>query len=102
VISKPIKNDVSNYGINLKKIIQGSPITILPMFLAGEFPHKIEAVSLLAGYSIPHKIEAIFLLGSRGFLWVWIMGSQTVIGSGYGSNISVEQGGLLHSLTPRR
>jgi hypothetical protein len=35
------KNDVSNYGINLKKIVQQSPITILPMFLAGEFPHKI-------------------------------------------------------------
>jgi hypothetical protein len=39
-----LKNDVSNYGINLKKIIQQSPITILPMFLAEEFPHKIEAV----------------------------------------------------------
>ncbi len=37
------KNDVSNYGINLKKIIQQSPITILPMFLAGEFPHQVEA-----------------------------------------------------------
>jgi hypothetical protein len=37
------KNDVSNYGINLKKIIQRSPITSLPVFLAGEFPHKIEA-----------------------------------------------------------
>jgi hypothetical protein len=31
-------------GINLKKIIQQSPITILPMFLAEEFAHKIEAV----------------------------------------------------------
>jgi hypothetical protein len=40
VISKPIKNDVSNYGINLKK----SPITILPMFFAWEFPHKLQAV----------------------------------------------------------
>jgi hypothetical protein len=39
------KNDVSNYGINLKKIVQHSPIKILPMFLAGKFPHKIEAVS---------------------------------------------------------
>jgi hypothetical protein len=26
------KDGVSNYGINLKKIIQQSPITILPMF----------------------------------------------------------------------
>ncbi len=33
----PLKNDVSNYGINLKEIIQQIPITILPMFLAGEF-----------------------------------------------------------------
>jgi hypothetical protein len=38
------KNYVSNYGIDVKKIIQRSPITILPMFFAGEFPHKIEAV----------------------------------------------------------
>jgi hypothetical protein len=29
-----------------------------------------------------------FLLGSRGFLWVWIMGSQNVMSLGYGSNIS--------------
>jgi hypothetical protein len=73
VISKPIKNDVSNYGINLKKIIQQSPITILPIFLAGEFSHKIEA----------------FLLVLKGFLWVCIMGSQNVMGLGYESNISV-------------
>jgi hypothetical protein len=32
------------------------------MFLAGEFQYKIEVV--------------FFLLGLRGFLWVWIMGSQ--------------------------
>jgi hypothetical protein len=51
------KNDVFNYGINLQKIILNSPITILPMFLAGEFFLKL------------------FLLGSRGFLLVWIMGS---------------------------
>jgi hypothetical protein len=38
-------------GINLKKIIRQSPITILPMNLAGEFPHNIEAVFLLG--SIP-------------------------------------------------
>jgi hypothetical protein len=35
----------------------------------------------------PHTIEAVFLLGLRGFLWVWIMGSQNFMGSGYGSNI---------------
>ncbi len=28
-------------------------------------------------------------MGSRGFLWVWVMGSQNVMGSDYGSNISV-------------
>jgi hypothetical protein len=39
-----LKNDVSNYGTNLQKIILNSPITILPMFLAGEFSHMIEAV----------------------------------------------------------
>jgi hypothetical protein len=38
------KNDVSHYGINLKKIIRQRSITILPLFLAGEFPHDIEAV----------------------------------------------------------
>jgi hypothetical protein len=86
VISKPIKNNVSNYGINLKKIIQQSSITIVPMFLAGEFLHNIEAV--FCWVQFPHNIEAAFLLGSRGFLWVQIMGSQNVMGSGYGSNIS--------------
>jgi hypothetical protein len=64
------KNDVSNYGINLQKIILNSPITILPMFLAGEFSHKIEAVFCWV-------------------LWVWIMGSRNVTGLGYGSNTSV-------------
>ncbi len=71
MISKPIKNDVSNYGINLKKIIQQSPISILPMLLAGEVPHNIEAV--FAGF------KGV----SHGF-----SGSQNVIDSGYGSNIS--------------
>ncbi len=37
------KTHVSNYGINLKKIIQQSPILILSMFLAGGLSHKIEA-----------------------------------------------------------
>jgi hypothetical protein len=40
------------------------------MFLAGEFPHKIEADFCCVRLS--HEIEA-FLLGSRGFLWFWIM-----------------------------
>ncbi len=38
------KNYVSNYGMNFKNIIQQSPITILPVFFAGEIPHEIEAV----------------------------------------------------------
>jgi hypothetical protein len=63
------KNDVSNYGINLHNFILNSTITILPMFLAGEFSHKIEAV--FAGFEG----------GFYGFgLWevkmllVWVMG----------------------------
>jgi hypothetical protein len=37
----------------------------------------------------PIRLELFFfLLGMRGFLWVWIMESQNVMGSGYGSNIS--------------
>jgi hypothetical protein len=42
------------------------------MFLAGESSHKIEAV----------------FAEFKGFLWVWIMGSQNVMGLGYGSNTS--------------
>jgi hypothetical protein len=70
------KNYISNYGINLKKIIQQSPITILPMFLAGELPE------------LPHKIEAVFGWVQWGFygfglwevkmLWVRVMGVTLV------------------------
>jgi hypothetical protein len=67
------KNYSSNYGINLQKIIFNSPTTILPMFLAREFSHKIEAV----------------FAGFEGILWVWIMGSWNVMSLGYGSNVSV-------------
>jgi hypothetical protein len=41
-----------------------------------------------AGFDFPIRLR-LFLLGSRGFLWVRIMGSQNVLGSGYGSNITV-------------
>jgi hypothetical protein len=69
-----MKNDVSNDGINVKKFIQPSPITILPMFFC---------------WGIPPYDLSFFLLGSRGFLWVLIMGSRDVMGSpGYDSNIS--------------
>ncbi len=43
LINPPIKKDASKSGINLKKIIQQSPVTILPMFLAGSFSHENEA-----------------------------------------------------------
>jgi hypothetical protein len=61
------------------------------MFLAEEFPHNIAAVFcvyLFAGFDSP-MILRLFLMGSRGFSWVRIMGSQNVMGSGYGSNTSV-------------
>ncbi len=38
---------------------------------------------------IPPWYWGCFLLSSRGFVWVWIMGSQNVTDSGYGGNISV-------------
>ncbi len=57
------KNDVCNYGTNLKKIIQHSPITILPMFLAGEFPHKIEAFFCWVWF--PHNSDIPFILVGR-------------------------------------
>jgi hypothetical protein len=49
------------------------PLTIFRCYLLGDKPIKIKH----------------FFMGSRGFLWVWIMGSQNVMGSDYGSNISV-------------
>jgi hypothetical protein len=44
-----------------------------------------------------------FLMGLRGFLWVWIMGSQNVMGSDYGSNISgtVDLDPVFHTGTSR-
>jgi hypothetical protein len=48
------------------------PITIVQMLLAGRQTHK----------------NNTFFMGSRGFLWIWIMGSQNVMGLDYGSNIS--------------
>ncbi len=48
------------------------PIIILQMLLAGRRAHKNKG----------------FFMGSRVFLWARIMGSQNVMGSDYGSNIS--------------
>jgi hypothetical protein len=88
VISEPIKkNDVFNYGINLKKIIQQSPITILPMFFAWEFPHKIEAV---------------FCLVIGGFYGFRSSGDKNFMGSGYGSNISVHNKQFFFALTEQK
>jgi hypothetical protein len=43
---------------------------------------------LLAGRRT-HKMKHFY--GFEGILWVWIMGSQNVMGSDFGSNISVAQ-----------
>jgi hypothetical protein len=74
VISKPIKNDVSNYDINLKKTIQQSPITILPMFLAGESPIRLGLFS--AGFEGFYG----FGLWEVKMLWVQLMGVTLVQG----------------------
>jgi hypothetical protein len=58
------------------------PITFFQMLLAGRQTHKNKAV----------------FKGSRGFLWVWIMGSQIVMGLDFGSNISVCESSELSSL----
>jgi hypothetical protein len=56
----------------LRKSSNKVPITIFQMLLAGRRAHKNKAL----------------FMGSRGFLWVRIMGSQNVMGLVYGSNIS--------------
>jgi hypothetical protein len=50
------------------------PITIFQMLLSGRHAHKNRS----------------FFMGLRGFSWVWIMGSQNVMGLFYGSNISAK------------
>ncbi len=55
------KNNVSNYGINIKKIIQQSPITILPIFLAG-FDSPVRLRLFFAGFDSPITLR-LFLLG---------------------------------------
>jgi hypothetical protein len=52
-----------------RKSFNRVPITIFQMLLSGGQTHKNKA----------------FFLGSRGFLWVWIMGSQNIMGLDYGS-----------------
>jgi hypothetical protein len=57
---------------NSRKSSNKVPIIIFQMLLAGRRTHNNR-----------------FFMRLRGFLWVWIMGSQNVMGSDYGSNISV-------------
>ncbi len=58
-----------------RKLSNKISTTIFQMWLAGRQTHKNRA----------------FFMGSRGFSWVRIMGSQNVMGSFYGSTISVEK-----------
>jgi hypothetical protein len=51
----------------MTSIIQQSPITILPMFLAGEFHYKIEAVFFFAGFNSPPIRLRLFFAGFEGF-----------------------------------
>jgi hypothetical protein len=72
VISIPIINDASNYGINLYKITQqSSHNNFSDVFLLGDYPIKMEQFSA--------RFEGDFM-GS-------IMGSQNIMGSDDGSNI---------------
>jgi hypothetical protein len=65
VSSKPIKKMMPPIMASIsRKSSNKVPITIFQMLLAGRRTHKNKA----------------FFMGSRGFLWVWIMGSQNVTG----------------------
>jgi hypothetical protein len=68
-----------------RKSCKKVPIIFFQMLLAGRQTHKNKA----------------FFMGSRGFLWGWIMGSQNIMGSDYGSNISGVRGAILVSLLDR-
>jgi hypothetical protein len=89
VISKPTKNDVFNYGIYLKKIIQQDPITSLPMFFnCWGIPNTIET-DYFAGFNSPVRLRLCFCWVRRGciygfglwevkMLWVPVMGVTLV------------------------
>jgi hypothetical protein len=73
VISKPIKKIMPPIMASIsKKSSNKVPVTILPMFLAGRQTHN--NIELFYGF------EGVFM-GS-------IMGSQNIMGSDYGGNIS--------------
>jgi hypothetical protein len=64
------KNDASNYGINLAKVIRQSSHNYFPMLHYGRQTHNNRAV--------------------------FFMGSQNIMGSDYGSNISASVFGFFH------
>jgi hypothetical protein len=73
VISKPIKNDASNNGINLKKKSSNKvPIIIFRCYIMGDEPIIVEQ----------------FFYGFEGVIMGLIMGSKNIMGLHYGSNIS--------------
>ncbi len=73
MIGEPIKKMKPQIMASIsRKSSNKVPITSFQMLLAGRRTHKKS-----------------FFMGSRGFLWVRIMGSQNVMGSDYGSNIRV-------------
>jgi hypothetical protein len=67
------KNDTSNYGINLKKIIQQSSHNYFQMFFAGRRTHNNRA----------------FFNGFEGAFMGSIMGSQNIMGSIMGVTLVV-------------
>jgi hypothetical protein len=79
VISKPIKNDVSNYGINLKKIIQQSFQTIFQMLLAGRRTHKNKAFLLAHNFLWVREGFYGFSLWEVKMLWVQTLGVTLVL-----------------------
>jgi hypothetical protein len=74
VISKPIKNDASNYGINLKKITEQSSHNNSSDVTCWETikPIKIKHFLWVQGGSYG------FGLWEVKMLWVWIMGVTLV------------------------
>ncbi len=76
--SKSIKKDVSKTGINLKKIIQQSPINILPpLFFAGRFFHKNDTGSCWAGVGFYFMGSAY--IWEATILWGGLMGVTLVV-----------------------
>jgi hypothetical protein len=73
-IRKPIKNDISNYGINFKKIIQQSSHNKSFHVPCWE-THPIKMEQLFAGFE---EDFYGFGLGEVEMIWVWVMGVTLV------------------------